>query len=132
MKVVVTSGKRKTAIARATARPGIGRVRINKIPVEIIQPEMIRLKIMEPLMIAKDLAKQVDIDVKVEGGGVMGQAEAARTAIARALLEFSNDPELKRAFLEYDRTLLVNDVRRKEPKKQGGRGARKRRQTSYR
>ena len=87
---------------------------------------------MEPLMIAKDLAKQVDIDVKVEGGGVMGQAEAARTAIARALLEFSNDPELKRAFLEYDRTLLVNDVRRKEPKKQGGRGARKRRQTSYR
>jgi len=132
MKVVVTSGKRKTAIARATARPGIGRVRINKIPVEIIQPEMVRLKIMEPLMIAKDLAKQVDIDVKVEGGGVMGQAEAARTAIARALLEFSNDPELKRAFLEYDRTLLVNDVRRKEPKKQGGRGARKRRQTSYR
>ncbi len=132
MKVVVTSGKRKTAIARATARPGIGRVKINKIPVEIIQPEMVRLKIMEPLMIAKDLSKQVDIDVKVEGGGVMGQAEAARTAIARALLEFSNDPELKRAFLEYDRTLLVNDVRRKEPKKQGGRGARKRRQTSYR
>ena len=62
----------------------------------------------------------------------MGQAEAARTAIARALLEFAGDPELKRMFLEYDRTLLVNDVRRKEPKKQGGRGARKRRQTSYR
>lgn len=132
MKVVVTSGKRKTAIARATARPGKGRIRINKTPVETIQPEMIRLKIMEPIMIAKDLANQVDIDVKVEGGGVMGQAEAARTAIARALLEFSGDPELKRAFLEYDRTLLVNDVRRKEPKKQGGRGARKRRQTSYR
>lgn len=132
MKVVVTSGKRKTAVARATARPGVGRIRINKVPVEIIQPEMVRLKIMEPIMIAKDLAKQVDIDVKVEGGGVMGQAEAARTAIARALLEFSDDPELKRAFLDYDRTLLVNDVRRKEPKKQGGRGARKRRQTSYR
>lgn len=132
MKVVVTSGKRKTAIARATARPGKGRIRINKTPVEIIQPEMIRLKIMEPIMIAKDLANQVDIDVRVEGGGVMGQAEAARTAIARALLEFSGDPELKRALLEYDRTLLVNDVRRKEPKKQGGRGARKRRQTSYR
>ncbi len=132
MKVIVTSGKRKTAVARATAKEGRGRVRINKIPVEIIQPEMIRLKIMEPLMIAKSLANKVDIDVKVEGGGVMGQAEAARTAIARALLEFSNDPELKRAFLEYDRTLLVNDIRRKEPKKQGGRGARKRRQTSYR
>ncbi len=132
MKVIVTSGKRKTAVARATARPGKGRIRINRVPVEIIQPEMIRLKIMEPVMIARDLANQIDIDVKVEGGGVMGQAEAARTAIARALLEFSGDPELKRIFLEYDRTLLVNDVRRKEPKKQGGRGARKRRQTSYR
>ncbi|WP_290901231.1 30S ribosomal protein S9 [Ferroglobus sp.] len=132
MKVIVTSGKRKTAIARATIKPGKGRVRINKIPVEIYQPEMARMKIMEPLLIAKELAKQVDIDVKVEGGGFMGQAEAARTAIARALLEFSQDPELKRAFLEYDRTLLVNDTRRKEPKKQGGRGARKRRQTSYR
>ena len=132
MKVVVTSGKRKTAVARATAKLGKGRIRINKIPVEIIQPEMVRLKILEPIMIAKDLANQVDIDVKVEGGGIMGQAEAARTAIARALLEISNDPELKRAFLEYDRTFLVNDVRRKEPKKQGGRGARKRRQTSYR
>ncbi|ADC66100.1 ribosomal protein S9P [Ferroglobus placidus DSM 10642] len=132
MKVIVTSGKRKTAVARATIKPGKGRVRINKIPIEIYQPEMARMKIMEPLLIAKELAKQVDIDVKVEGGGFMGQAEAARTAIARALLEFSQDPELKRAFLEYDRTLLVNDTRRKEPKKQGGRGARKRRQTSYR
>ncbi len=132
MKVIVTSGKRKTAVARATARPGKGRIRINRVPVEIVQPEMIKFKIMEPLMIAKDLANHVDIDVKVEGGGVMGQAEAVRTAIARALLEFSGDPELKRMFLEYDRTLLVNDVRRKEPKKQGGRGARKRRQTSYR
>ncbi len=132
MKVIVTSGKRKTAVARATARPGKGRIRINRVPVEIIQPEMIKLKIMEPVMIAKNVAEQVDIDVKVEGGGVMGQAEAARTAIARALLEFAGDPELKRMFLEYDRTLLVNDVRRKEPKKQGGRGARKRRQTSYR
>jgi len=132
MRVIVTSGKRKTAIARATIRPGKGRVRINKIPIEIYQPEMARMKIMEPLLIAKELAKQVDIDVKVEGGGFMGQAEAARTAIARGLLEFSQDPELKKAFLEYDRTLLVNDTRRKEPKKQGGRGARKRRQTSYR
>jgi len=132
MRVVVTSGKRKTAIARATLKPGKGRVRINKIPVEIIQPELARLRIMEPLIIAKELADKVDIDVKVRGGGFMGQAEATRTAIARALLEFSQDPELKRAFLEYDRTLLVNDTRRKEPKKQGGRGARKRRQTSYR
>ncbi len=132
MKIVVTSGKRKTAVARATVRPGAGRVRINKIPVELLQPEMVRMTVMEPLIIAKELANKVDIDVVVNGGGFMSQAEAARTAIARGLLEFSNDAELKRAFLEYDRTLLVNDIRRKEPKKQGGRGARKRRQTSYR
>ncbi|MCD6492676.1 MAG: 30S ribosomal protein S9 [Archaeoglobaceae archaeon] len=132
MKILVTSGKRKTAIARATIKPGKGRIRINKIPVEIFQPEMARMMIMEPLIMAKDLANKVDINVEVNGGGVMGQAEAARTAIARALVEWSGDEELKRVYIEYDRSLLVNDVRRKEPKKQGGRGARKRRQTSYR
>ena len=132
MKVVITSGKRKTAIAKAVVKDGVGRVRINKIPLEIYQPELARLTIMEPLIIAKDLAKKVDIDVTVKGGGVMGQAEAARTAIARGLVEWSGDEELRKAYLEYDRYLLVNDVRRKEPKKQGGRGARKRRQTSYR
>lgn len=132
MKILVTSGKRKTAIARATIKPGKGRIRINKIPVEIFRPEMARMMIMEPLIMAKDLANKVDINVEVNGGGVMGQAEAARTAIARALVEWSGDEELKRVYIEYDRSLLVNDVRRKEPKKQGGRGARKRRQTSYR
>ncbi|MDI9646288.1 MAG: 30S ribosomal protein S9 [Archaeoglobales archaeon] len=132
MKIVVTSGKRKTAVAKAVIKPGVGRFRVNKIPVEIYQPEMARLKILEPIVMAKDLAKQVDVDVEVNGGGFMAQAEAARTAIARALLEFSGDEELKKAFLEYDRTLLVNDIRRKLPKIQGGRGARKRGQTSYR
>ena len=132
MKVVITSGKRKTAVAKAVVRNGVGRIRINKIPIEIYQPELARLTIMEPLIIAKDLAKKVDIDVTVRSGGVMGQAEAARTAIARGLVEWSEDEELKRAYLGYDRYMLVNDVRRKEPKKQGGRGARKRRQTSYR
>ncbi|MCS7118526.1 MAG: 30S ribosomal protein S9 [Archaeoglobaceae archaeon] len=132
MKVVITSGKRKTAIARAVAREGVGRVRVNKIPIEIFPMEWPRKIMLEPLKIAGDLAKRVDIEVKVSGGGLMGQAEAARTAIARALIEFFRDDELKKTFLEYDRTLLVNDVRRKIPKLQGGRGARKRRQTSYR
>ncbi len=132
MKIVLTSGKRKTAIARATVRDGKGRVRINKIPVEILQPEMARMVVMEPLIMAKELAEKVDIDVTVNGGGFMAQAEAARTAIARGLVEWSGDEELRKVYLEYDRTLLVNDTRRKEPKKQGGRGARKRKQTSYR
>jgi small subunit ribosomal protein S9 len=94
--------------------------------------ELPRKVMLEPLKIAGELANKVDIDVKVSGGGVMGQSEAVRTAIARGLVEFFGDEELKKAFLEYDRTLLVNDVRRKLPKVQGGRGARKRRQTSYR
>ncbi len=132
MRIVITSGKRKTAIAKAVIREGVGRVRINRIPLEIYQPELARLTIMEPLIIAKDLAKKVDIDVTVKGGGFMGQAEAARTAIARGLVEWCGDEELRRAYLQYDRYMLVNDIRRKEPKKQGGRGARKRRQTSYR
>jgi small subunit ribosomal protein S9 len=132
MKRVLTSGKRKTAIARAVITEGKGRVRINKKPLEILEPEMARLKIMEPLLLAGDLAKKVDIEVTVKGGGFMGQAEAARTAIGRGLVEFSGDPKLKEKFLEYDRTILKGDPRRKEAKKYGGRGARKRRQKSYR
>lgn len=131
-KIVNTSGKRKTAIARATVRPGSGRVRINKKPLELIEPELIRLKIMEPFELAPDLRDKVDVDVKVSGGGIMGQAEAVRTAIARGLVEWSGDPELRETYMMYDRTLLVNDIRVKERKVFGGRGARKRRQKSYR
>ncbi|MBC7114607.1 MAG: small subunit ribosomal protein [Archaeoglobi archaeon] len=132
MKVVVASGKRKTAIARAVVREGKGRVRINKIPLEIYQPELARLKIEEALVFASEILDSLDIDVKVSGGGFMAQAEAARTAIARALVEFTKDEALRDAYLKYDRTLLVNDIRYKEPKKFGGRGARARRQKSYR
>ncbi|MDI9611003.1 MAG: 30S ribosomal protein S9 [Archaeoglobales archaeon] len=132
MKVVVTSGKRKTAVARAVAREGVGRVRVNSVPLEIYPQEVLRKIMLEPIKIASDVAKKLDIEVKVSGGGIMSQAEAVRTAIARAIVEFTGDEELRKLFLEYDRTLLVNDVRRKLPKLQGGRGARKRRQTSYR
>jgi archaeal ribosomal protein S9P len=131
-RVVNTSGKRKTAIARATIKKGNGKVRVNKKPIEIIEPEMVRLKISEPLMIAGNAAKEVDIDVIVSGGGFMGQAEAVRTAIARGLVEWTNDMGLKESYYKYDRPLLVNDSRRKEPKKFGGRGARTRGQKSYR
>lgn len=131
-RVVNTSGKRKTAIARATIKKGNGKVRVNKKPIEIIEPEMVRLKISEPLMIAGNAAKEVDIDVIVSGGGFMGQAEAVRTAIARGLVEWTNDMGLKESYYKYDRPLLVNDSRQKEPKKFGGRGARKRGQKSYR
>lgn len=130
--VVNTSGKRKTAIARATVRKGKGRIRINKVPLEIYTPDLARLKILEPLALAGDRVKKVDIEINVQGGGIMGQAAAARTAIAKGLVSFLKDEELEKMFRQYDRSLLVNDPRRKMPKRPLGRGARKKRQKSYR
>ncbi len=130
--VIVESGKRKSAVARASIKKGKGRVRINKKPVEILEPEIARLKIQEPLLLAGKKAEKVDIDVDVKGGGFMGQAEAARTAIARGLVKFLKDDQLKDLYRRYDRSLLVSDARRREPKHPLGRGARKKRQKSYR
>ncbi len=132
MKIIPTSGKRKTAIARAVIRSGKGDIRINKRPIALWEPEIARLKIMEPLQLAGEFAGKVDIEVDVNGGGFMGQAEAARTAIGRALAEFSGDSKLKDAFMEYDKTILKGDARQKETKKYGGHGARAKRQKSYR
>lgn len=141
VKAVNTSGKRKSAIARATVKKGSGKVRINKRPLELHDPLLARLKITEPLSFAeKSLVAKVDIDVIVRGGGVMGQADACRTAIARGLVEYlkTNKPkssdyeDLETLFKERDRSLLVNDPRRKMPKRPMGRGARKKRQKSYR
>lgn len=130
--VVNTSGKRKTAVARAVAREGTGMVRINSVPLDIVTPELARLKMAEPLTLVPEKAAKIDIDVSVAGGGVMGQAEATRTAIAKAIVEYFNDDELKLAFKKFDRSLLISDIRRKLPKKPLGRGARKKRQKSYR
>ncbi|TYT62447.1 30S ribosomal protein S9 [Natrialba swarupiae] len=131
--VTNTSGKKKTAVARATVREGEGRVRIDSKPVELVEPEMSRLKMLEPFRIAgDDLRDEMDIDVRVEGGGIAGQADAVRTAIARGIVQHTNDAELRDAFMEFDRSLLVNDVRQSEPKKWGGPGARARYQKSYR
>jgi len=132
-KVLVISGKRKTAIAKAVVKPGIGRVHINRTPLEIFEPEIAREKIMEPLIQAgDDVWKQLDMDIKVSGGGYMGQAEAARMAIANALLKWTKSAHLRTVFVEYDRTMVVGDSRRKEPKKFGGPGARAKDQKSYR
>ena len=132
-KVLVVSGKRKTATARAAVRIGIGRVRINNVPIEIYEPRLTRDKIMEPLnLIDEKLRNQVDINVKVSGGGFMGQAEAARMAIAKVLLKWTKSTRLRTTFRDYDRTMIAGDARRSEPKKFGGPGARARDQKSYR
>jgi len=132
MKSAVASGKRKMAVARASVIVGKGRVRVNAKPIEFHEPKLAREKIMEPLIIAGDIVEKMDIDVNVAGGGVMGQADASRTAIAKAIVNFTADTELKKKYVAYDRSLLVSDPRRKLPKKPLGRGARKKRQKSYR
>lgn len=132
MKVVVASGKRKTAVARAVVKDGNGIVKINKVPIDIYKPEILRTMIKEPLLLIGEKAKALNIEVNVKGGGVVGQAEACRTAIARGINQYFSDPTIEKLFKEYDRTLLVNDVRRKLPKRPMGRGARAKRQKSYR
>jgi len=133
IKNIHTSGKRKTAVARATLRPGNGLIRINSTPIDFIEPKMFRLKLREPLILAGDIANKVDIDVVIAGGGITSQADASRLAIAKALVNFAKSDKLKEIFLNYDRNLLVADVRRKEPAKPNRHGqARSKVQKSYR
>jgi small subunit ribosomal protein S9 len=130
MNTINTSGKRKRAIARASLSKGTGIIRINGLPIEHIEPGIARLKIQEPLILAGDVAKKVDIKVLTNGGGIMGQTDAARVAIAKALVEHDN--KLKSVFREYDRFMLVADIRRKEVAKPNKSAARDKRQKSYR
>ena len=132
MKIIHVSGKRKRAIARATLKDGTGIIRINRQLLDTIEPEMSRLRLREPLLLAGDLSGKVNISVNIKGGGPSGQVEAARLAIARALVEYSGKEGLRNKFIEYDRNLLVADVRRKETRKPNDSKARAARQKSYR
>jgi len=131
-KIINTSGKRKTAIARATLKAGKGVIRVNSVPLEQYGTDVTRMKISEPILLYPKGVDGVDVTIDVAGGGVMGQAEAVRTALARGILLWHNEPQIKDLYLTYDRTLLVNDSRQKETKKPHGRGARKKFQKSYR
>lgn len=130
---IVASGKRKRSMARAIIFKGEGKVRINKRPYQLLS-NIRRLMIEEPLRIAKEILGEIkyDIDVSVRGGGIESGIEAARLAIARALVSATNSVELKKAFIEYDRNLLIADTRRKETYKPGDSKARRKRQKSYR
>ena len=137
---------RKTASAHVHIAKGVGKVRINNVPVEMVNQETARETILVPLEIAGELRNKVDISVRVKGGGFMGQAGASATAISRALTGWTKskkDPkdhpfskpireDLKKRITEFDKYLISGDARRKEPKKFGGPGARRRKQKSYR
>jgi len=129
--IIHVSGKRKSSVARATLRPGKGIVRINHVKLDMLNQKLPKMKIMEPLLLAGNASGNVNIDVSVKGGGSMSQAEASRLVIARALSQF--DKKLEKTFLEYDRHLIVADVRRKETRKPNRHGkARSKTQKSYR
>jgi len=129
-KIVHVSGKRKRAIARVTLKPGKGIVRINHLLLDFYKPELARMRIQEPLLLAGLISKKVDISINVKGGGWNSQTDACRTGIGKALVQFN--PSLKTTFLEYDRELIVPNTRRCEPSKPNDSKPRRMRQKSYR
>ena len=133
MNQMVISGKRKTSVAKATIKEGNGKITINKKPISFF-PNLQQLELNEPLIIAKEVLKSLtfDISINVKGGGINSRIEASRLAIAKAIVEFTKNEDVKRAFLSYDRNMLIADTRRKEAYKPGDSKARARRQTSYR
>lgn len=131
MKSITTSGKRKSSVARAVISDGNGKVTVNRLNLDVYGSQIGRLKISEPLILAKETSSKYNINITVSGGGIMTQADASRLAIARALVNVN--PKLKELFLEYDRHLLVADIRVKEAGKPNHHGqARAGTQTSYR
>lgn len=133
MNRIITSGKRKASVARAMIKEGSGKVTLNKKDYETLQV-IDKLKIEEPLKIAEKILGKSNFDVVItaRGGGEKGQIEAARVALARAIVAFSKSKELEQAYTEYDRNLIVADVRRKEAYKPGDSKARAKRQSSKR
>lgn len=135
-----TFGKKKSATAVAHVKAGKGLIKVNGSPITLVQPEILRFKVYEPLtLVGLDKFQNIDIRVKVSGGGHVSQVYAIRQAIAKGLIAYhqkyvdeASKNELKKVFASYDKTLLVADSRRMEPKKFGGRGARARFQKSYR
>ena len=140
LKMVYTYGKKRNAIANAVIQEGKGIITINRVPIQNIEPRPLRVKIFEPILIlGVEQFKNLRIKVRVSGGGVVAQLYAARMAIAKGIVAWNQkyvDEEekdkVRKDFMNYDKTLLVADNRRIEPKKYGGPGARARYQKSYR
>ena len=140
-KRVQTFGKKKTATAVAlVTRTAQSNIKINGIPINCLQPQGLRSKVMEAVsIVGPRLFSRLKVDVTVRGGGQIAQAYAARQAIAKGLVaylqKYSNEVEkgaAKAKYLAFDRALLVADPRRAEAKKWGRHSARSRFTKSYR
>merc|ERR1719355_269288 len=137
---VQTYGRKKTAVAVALCKTGTGQMKLNGTPLNLVSPEVMRMKVYEPiLLLGKERFAKVDIRVRVRGGGYVSQVYAIRQAIAKAIVAYyqkfvdeAHKKEIKDILTSFDRSLIVSDPRRTEPKKFGGRSARARFQKSYR
>lgn len=130
--IYMNSGRRKTSVARVTMKKGKGNITINSQPLEnYITNRFLLMKLKEPLLLSEQESK-FDINLNVVGGGQNSQVEAMRTALARAIVDATGNEDIKKIFVEYDRSLLVSDTRFKEPKKPNNSSARAKRQKSYR
>ena len=137
---VQTFGRKKNAVAVALFKPGKGTIRVNGVPIDLVEPAALRQKVLEPvLLLGQDRFSEYDIRIRVRGGGYTAQIYAIRLALSKSIVAFyqkhlneSTKREIKEILLEYDRNLLIADPRRCEPKKYGGPGARARAQKSYR
>jgi len=135
-KLIHVAGKRKESVARATVTEGNGLMRINSIPLDVYSTKAARLKIKESLIVASDMVdlSKINISIKVNGGGVMGQADAIACSIARAMIKWADNEQMLNKYIEYDRTLVAGDARQTEVHKpsQSSKGPRHRTQKSYR
>lgn len=140
LKSVQVFGRKRNAVAVAFVKPGKGVIRVNGVPLHLVEPEPLRAKVLEPvLLLGAARFNTLDVRVRVRGGGYSSQVYAIRQAIAKALVSYyqkyvdeAQKNEIKEILLQYDRALLVADPRRCEPKKFGGPSARARYQKSYR
>merc|ERR1712228_991441 len=140
MESVQTFGRKKTAVAVSYCKKGRGLIKINGCPIELVEPEILRYKVFEPiLLLGRQRFAGVDMRIRVKGGGHTSQIYAIRQSIAKSLVAYyqkyvdeASKKEIKKILIDYDRSLLVADPRRCEPKKFGGPGARARYQKSYR
>lgn len=137
---VQTFGRKRNAVAVALFKPGKGTIRVNGVPIDLVEPAILRQKVLEPvLLLGQDRFSEYDIRIRVRGGGYTSQIYAIRLALSKSIVAFYQKHlnecmkrEIKEILLEYDRNLLIADPRRCEPKKYGGPGARSRAQKSYR
>lgn len=131
---MIFGGKRKTAVAKVRVKPGTGKIFFNFLSYEDLGL-FHRLALLEPLRVyLQEFGGEISHDfyIRTHGGGKESQIEAARLALARALLAITGSDTLRKAFVSYDRNIIVQDSRRKETRKPGDSKARAKRQKSYR